>query len=548
MGELNIKRQQIDNEVEFELLGSMITSKEVMAAAFDWYKKGELKRKHFSKYYRPLFDILIEFYETKKTCPGSAIQKVFATKSNAFDEDILELVEAAIDRMADAYEESSTEEDYICQEMLPGFIREKTLHDKIDKIQGLLDQGRLSDAEKILSEYKPISVLSEEEENGNFGMVLPFTETDIDEAFDEKNITDTIAYNFPGDIGRMLGPLRKSWLVAVTGIEKSGKSYLLNEIAYDASINHNMKVLYINIELAKALARLRNYRRISKTASEKSLQGKLMGKRLYIPIFDCMNNQRGTCGIKNKQVNRQSLVLGNEAAPVGFHSRPDWKICTECRGAQSLGTKKTERFIPAIWWTEGEKIRPTNKRRVKAAINKYSPKVMQNYHIKCFPSYSVTFDECERFIDNYIEKNDWHPDIIIFDYLDILYEDESRDRRLNIDENWKKAKRLAATKNCLVLTADQANKDGRTTYRLDAMSTSESKTKDAHLDVRMAINKTDEEKAMGVARLNTIFHRHESYDIRQDVLVTQRIATSEPYMDSHFEEGWKKHFCCVALV
>ena len=104
--------------------------------------------------------------------------------------------------------------------------------------------------------------------------------------------------------------------------------------------------------------------------------------------------------------------------------------------------------------------------------------------------------------------------------------------RIDVDRKWKKASRMTGEMNCLVVTADQATKTSRTQYVLDQMSTSESKTKDGHLDVRVAINQTDDEKELGIARMGVLFHRHIMFSLKQEILVTQRLATAEPMRDN----------------
>jgi len=123
------------------------------------------------------------------------------------------------------------------------------------------------------------------------------------------------------------------------------------------------------------------------------------------------------------------------------------------------------------------------------------------------------------------------PDIIILDYVDIMA-DQHNEKRIDIDTRWKKASQLAGELDVLVLNADQATKAGRNAYILDQMSTSESKTKDAHLDVRIALNKTDDEKDLGIARLNVLFHRHMEFAVKNEILITQRLETSQPILDN----------------
>lgn len=156
---------------------------------------------------------------------------------------------------------------------------------------------------------------------------------------------------------------------------------------------------------------------------------------------------------------------------------------------------------------------------------------MANFRVKCFPRYSVNFDEVRAFIFRYIEKFKWNPDILIIDYVDILAQQDP-DTRMDVDKKWKKASQIAGELNCLVINADQAVKAARTQYMLDKNSTSESKTKDAHLDVRIALNQTDEEKEVGVARINVLFHRHKDFNGRDEIMILQRIATSEPILDN----------------
>ena len=160
---------------------------------------------------------------------------------------------------------------------------------------------------------------------------------------------------------------------------------------------------------------------------------------------------------------------------------------------------------------------------------------LSDFRVKCFPRYSVTFDEARTWIMRYMDKSKWYPDIIMFDYLDILAPEQGNlQERIDVDRKWKKGSKLAGELNCLVLNADQATKASRTQYALDQMSTSESKTKDSHLDVRIAINQTDSEKALGIIRTSVLFHRHASFNIKREVLVTQRLATGESMMDNAF--------------
>jgi len=218
---------------------------------------------------------------------------------------------------------------------------------------------------------------------------------------------------------------------------------------------------------------------------------------------------------------------------VRYIDRPEWRVCDKCRFERTRKNAiNTEKFIPAIWFKK-TKIRKITDQRIIRAIRNNQFSGLSNLRVKCFPRYSISFDEVYNYIRRYIDKTGWKPDIIGFDYLDILAkESENMETRIDIDTKWKKASRLAGELDCLVITPDQATKVGRTQYALDQMSTSESKTKDGHLDLRIAINQTDEEKEIGIARINVLFHRHAKFNVMHEIMITQRLETSEPLMDN----------------
>jgi replicative DNA helicase len=535
-----ISRQVYKPDREFQLVGGMIMNNDCLAAAYHRYSSGELKRKHFTRYFQPVFTWLIQYYSRHEGAPGTTIQKIFETRGGSLPSETRELVEEYLDNLAEDYRESETEPDYIRNEILPDFIRERAITLKVDNIQALLDREEYGKAEELLLEYESVA---EEEQDEQLGTLLPFTEEDVEIGMDDK-VKEQIAYRFKGDLDRLVGPLCKTWLVAVTGIEKSGKSYVMNEIGYDAALNQGQKVLVINIELSEQLARQRNYRRISLTGSKQAV-GK-NGRYLVSPVIDCENNQYHTCQVLKKMLNKTPLFRSPDEE-VDFGDRKKWRTCTKCRDDPSIrkNARKTKRFLPAIWFERSKKkIRKTTEQRVMKGLKNNRMRRLKNFRMRCFPRFSVTFDEVEQYIKRYSEKHDWHPDIVIFDYLDILAPERgAREYRHDIDAKWKKAAGLASRLNCLVITADQATKAGRTQYQLDQMSTSESKTKDSHLDIRIAINQTDEEKRLEITRASVLFHRHEPFSVRREVLITQRLATSQPLLDYVFvNSGPKKKY------
>lgn len=526
-----IRRKEVKPEGEYLLLSNMIMNNDIMSASYNRYKSGELKTNHFTGSYRSVFRWLVQYYAQHRKAPKRTIQKIFESRGRSLGPETRELVEEYLSTLADEYsdyEEGITDPSYIRLEVLPDFIRERELAFRLERAQDRLDSGEIQEAERLITSYAKIE---EEETDENLGTIIPYTKEDVTENF-TSSLGET-AYMFDGDLRWLVGPLCKSWLVAIMGVEKSGKSFILQEIGYQAALYQKKKVLTINLELNHVLARNRMWRRISGTTNESNV-----GKAIF-PVLDCVNNQYRTCKVKgHKFANEEALFRDPDHVPVWAKNKA-WATCQDCRGKSSLMAAKTKRFVPTVWWDRTEKqIREVSEYRVMRALKQKRFNNLKNYRVKCFPRFSVTFDEVYDYILRYIDKTGWMPDIIIFDYLDILApEGGNLQERIDIDRKWKKASKLAGELNNLVLTADQANKAGRTAYSLDQMSTSESKTKDSHLDVRIAINQRNVDKACGIARMNVLFHRHVGFNVDREVITTQRLETAEPIMDNAFLFG-----------
>lgn len=536
---VQIHRKKVDLTNEFLILAYMVMDKDVLDSAHLKYKSKQLKTRHFSVHLRPIFRWLISYQGIHHKPPKKTIQKIFEKRKRRLAPEAREIVEECLGRLAEEFADlqyPNTDPDYIRKEILPDFIREREIRGKIEIAQNKIDQGAFKDAESVIAEYASVI---EEDEDESLGTIIPYTKEDIIASKIDQSSEE--AFRFTGDLHNLIGPLGKTWLVAITGIEKSGKSFFLQEMAFQAALYQKKKVLIINLELSESLVRSRAKMRLSLTTHKKD------AGRILSPILDCENNQYGICQIKKQMPNKQGL-FANNIDVIQYFDQKKWIVCTECKDThirpRTIATKK---FIPTIWFKQ-TRIKEMTDRRVMQAIKDNYLSKLTNLRIKCFPRYSVRFDEVYNYIRRYVDKTGWKPDIIGFDYLDILaMENDNLQPRVDIDIKWKKASKLAGEMNCLVITPDQATKTGRTQYALDQMSTSETKTKDSHLDVRIAINQTDEEKELSIARLNVLFHRHAKFNIMHEVLVTQRLETAEPLSDNTriFHRGKKYNVTMV---
>ncbi len=513
-----IRRTKVKIDDEYAVLSHMIMDKAALRFAYDRYKRGELKTRHFTAHYRPVFRWLVKYYKDYEKAPKRTIQRIYKKKEKYLGEQA-ELIADYLDRLSNEYkslqEESS---DFVIHELILDFIKRQTLTATMDSIQASLDKGETDKAEEIA-----LSLTKIEAEDEDLDTIAPATLEDL-QAYHNEDTHRDIVYMMQPPVGGLLGPLERGWLVAITGIEKSGKSYLLQEVGLNAAVYQKRKVLTINLELNKKQQRTRVQRRLSECGKTE--------ERVVIPVFDCKNNQFNTCEVLKTPKNKSNL-FNSPNEDVNFYVRRRWKPCTKCRGQKvDRNTPLTKRFLPKIWFRT-KKVYEATEIRVRKAYKQLQAMRLNNYRVKCFPRFSKSFDEVYDYIKRYVEETNWHPDIVIFDYLDILAPEAGNlQERIDIDRKWKKASQLAGEMNCLVFTADQANKASRQQRSLNQMSTSESKTKDSHLDVRLAINQTSDELSLGLVRLSILFHRHASFDPRNEVMVTQNLSVANPLTDS----------------
>jgi hypothetical protein len=114
------------------------------------------------------------------------------------------------------------------------------------------------------------------------------------------------------------------------------------------------------------------------------------------------------------------------------------------------------------------------------------------------------------------------PDVIVIDYLDVLApEKDRRDNRDMVNETWMRTKRLAQEWHACVIAPTQADADSYSAKTQSMKNFSNDKRKNAHVTSMLGLNQTDEEKDMGVMRLNWLVRRGEGSNPRRCLWVAQ---------------------------
>jgi hypothetical protein len=523
---ITVERHSSDDEMT--IIAFMIMNDDVAMSCYRRYTANELKTKHFGEYFRPLFRSLISYIGKFSSAPRFTIEKLY--EKMRIDPDSKSIIGEYLERIAEQYEQiverQSADPTYVILEVVPNFIREQEGKLLVERIEQAIDQGRHSDIDEAIEEFKHI----EDEDNADisFGTTTPFSAQAV-ENFYSTDAIDKSIMRLPGAISGVVPPIVRKKLYAITGVEKAGKTSWIGEIIYRAVVLERAKVLWINCEMDDEDLSEFFWRRFTKTASDKEHSG-----RVVYPVFDCLNNQLDRCEILDKSLNGDRLY---ETGRLAYYPRnKGWKVCTKCRNDRTRFQKPTKIYIPAIWF-EQDRVRQLRRGTIARAIKLNRTLKLGRLRTKTFPRLSVKLTDVERYVRTYCARNKFNPDILVLDYPDIIAPEEGKllDRQ-NVDYIWKKCAGLTHELGTATIVADQATKAARSKRSIERDDTSEAKTKDAHLDVRITLNMNDEEEELGVQRVGILYRRKGKRTTSQ-VMVTQRRETGEMLLDSEWWFG-----------
>lgn len=138
-----------------------------------------------------------------------------------------------------------------------------------------------------------------------------------------------------------------------------------------------------------------------------------------------------------------------------------------------------------------------------------------------FPSGTLTCKELKRVIERY-RANGIKFDVIITDYADIMAPDVYTPNDIeNSKQIWLGLRAIAQVENCVMLTATQTNRTGFKAVTAKADDVAEDFNKIRIADLVLSINRTDEERDRGEARLYFAASRNQSGEfavtIKQDL-------------------------------
>lgn len=127
------------------------------------------------------------------------------------------------------------------------------------------------------------------------------------------------------------------------------------------------------------------------------------------------------------------------------------------------------------------------------------------------------------------EREGWVPDVVVIDYVDLLAPPRGiQDKREQIDETWKRLRRLSQDMHCLVVTATQGDAASYGANLIRGKNFSDSRTKNDHITAGFGLNANDQDRDRGVIRLNWLKRRDEEYSENWQIAVAGCLAIGCP--------------------
>lgn len=426
-----------------------------------------------SEFSNMIYSWCVDHYNKYQEAPGKIIEEIFSVWADeSKDRSTITLIEKLLSSLSDEYEYK--------QEEIPNadFIID-TAKNYFDKIQvkkfyetgqGDIESGDYTKARTRILTFSPL----EAEERGCLDV---FSDPNVVRQLCERNKEESLI-SYPAGLGDFFGSsLSRGKLIGILGADKSGKSFLLLDMAFRSLCDRN-RVAYFE----------------AGDLGQHGVVGRLASRASRRPVKAC------------RTLYPTSLsILGSEPA-----------VEAEERVYESgLEFKQI--------WGAFQKLMSS---KVKSKESYFK--------LHCSPNSTLTVDKIRSVLDKEKRKG-WIPDVVAIDYADILSPPpgipESRDQ---VNAIWKQLKALTQSHNCLVVTPTQANALAYKVRTLDRSNFSEDKRKNAHVDGMIGINSTSDERKHGLCRLNWIVRRDDIFDDQRYCYVAGCLAIANPSIISVF--------------
>jgi len=468
-----VKVERRDGSAARSVLVAMIFSRAVLGPIAARWQTGLFA----SKWENLVGQWCVDHYRTYARPPGGGIEHYFTSWANKTrDRETIELVETFLIGLADDLEKLTrdTTPDHLLD--LAGELFEGVhLTDVANRVLAAVGTGDVKKARGFVEASRKVEI------GLGAGIDVLAAEAEMVNAFGS---TGEAVVKYPDALERFFeGALCRDSFVGFMAPEKRGKSWFLQDLAVRA-VEQDRKVAYFECGDHSQPQVLRR------------LACRLSGN----PLKDYSGKGEG---YPYPTVLERCLDGDSETMPVVDH---------EYRHRGPL--TKDEAVVAIKDWSD-----------------RYAP---DRFKLSCHPNTTISVTGIEAILETW-GRDDWHPDVVVIDYADILAPQHEREnRRDEINDTWKALRGLSQKQHCLVVTATQTDADSYDERVLKKHNFSEDKRKYAHVTGMVGINQTFNEKKKGLFRLNWVALRDLDFEETKCVWLASCLAVGNPCVLSTF--------------
>lgn len=502
----------IDRDIEVRLLSHLIYS--------DAYTK--IIHKEFDPTLLQIPEVkdlafwALEFYKENNCTPKSNLPELINKKKLKFKR-FGELHEIVLEAVQHPSENSKENTDYIVK-ITKEYLLSRSLNNALQQAIELVKERKPYDSISLVKD----EIRKTEQTRPDVIKSIPFDKDVFDRIKDASLDNADVLFSCKGALGDFFGTFERGSFICFTGPEKRGKTATLVELAKQALLAR-LKVTFFSIGDASETQLLK---RIYSACTAKAFNRRYFNKPIKYPVIDCLNNQTNECP---KAKTKYKVFDGRNLAYDEYKDKH--VVCIE----------KCKNHVPSHWYKE-QIAQPFGdfETDFKRFIKKVrTSKWQDNLHVFVFGQWEKTVPDMIQMVDDDEQETGHVPDVIIIDYMDdIDFEsgDGLREFRHRNAKMWGKTRGWSIKRNCLILTATQANKESYHMETLTEGVESEDKRKRGYVTAMFGINQTPEEKEQQIIRYNCLARRDAEYFPKQSITVLQCLSIGQASVLSYFRE------------
>lgn len=459
----------------------------------------------------------INYFDKHQKAPGPHLQQIFENEIR-IDPNEKERIQTFLGRLSKSYVEADE-------------LYNADFHSKKSKeyIAGIWYNRLAEDIQKAIKakDYPLAEKLKNKQFNFNESPAprsLIYDDSLSMEAHQDDK--DSILFSIPGEIGKLIGPIRKRGLYTIAAGFGVGKSWFLSLLGI-LGFRTGCLVLKIELEMTNAQSSLRVQSMLTGFPVYES-----KNNMVYVPIWDCKHNLQGTCSeargisccLKRQKIKegRQLKEIYHIATYQQFDQYREHEVCLTCRDSESWSDAPG--YEPSSWYKEVPADLLTPEKYFEYINELRDSGLLKggDFLTLDFPRGVLGIPELKEII------NEVNPGVVIIDYPEEM-KMKGYDERKEINQIFGSLKGIAQENNIAIIEATQINDDGKVFG---------SRFKNHIIDGGIQFHQTLQEKDRGIMRCRSLKRRFGKAPGSSEVFVLTCFDIGKPLMDS-WSQGYK---------